>query len=184
MRNLLVLSVTLVSLNFPQYLYSQPMNATLSLQEDYVLEVPLVNYGDNPGQYQNTIFKSAGSEAEWTLVSADVGTLIGSVDAVEVVVTSETPVQVFLEVSGTFGTGCPRVGKYAINMHGNVFNVFLYYDPDSLPSPEIDCTTEQVQFSKTIPLPVYGLDAGAYSFAINERVSGNFEITTDNVLPN
>ncbi len=45
------------------------------------------------------------------------------------------------------------------------------------------CTTALVPFEKIIPLPVYGLSAGNYEYTVNKKVTGSFELKSDNNLP-
>lgn len=167
----------------PQVSLSQPSDATLTQDQSYLLEIPLVDFQKDPGIYQNVVLRAGETENSWTLVSADVGIKIESVQSVSVITTSEAPIQIFLKVAGTMGTLCTKVGKYAVREDGNSFEISLYYDPSSVPPPGVGCLDQQQIFSEIIQMPVYGLDAGEYSFTINDKLNGNFVLAADNNLP-
>ncbi|MEX0901417.1 MAG: hypothetical protein WDZ76_01615 [Pseudohongiellaceae bacterium] len=162
--------------------WSQPANLELNPDGSYVLEVPVVGFQGNPGFYQNARFQSGESELSWTLLSVDEGQTINSVNAVDVITTSEMPIQVFLEVSGEISP-CLEVGEYAMNRVDNSFEIFLYYDPDSFPPPGTACIDSVEPYSTVIPLPAYGLEAGEYVLSVNGEENGSFIIPADNLLP-
>lgn len=164
----------------PQVLISQPAGGELTVDNKFTLKLPFVGFEGNPGKYQNVIFRSEDAGSSWTLLSVDEGLIINTISAVDMVKTSEHPMQVFLRISGVNGS-CAEVGDYAISKRDNFFDIFLYYDLDSS-LPTVDCTATVTKFSRTIPLPVYGLAAGEYEFSVNSKVAGSFVLTTDNLL--
>ncbi len=181
---ILALAVALLSGHFAvAHEEAESKNAELKLNGVYTLEVPSVHFLDSPGLYQNAIFERRESDEAWILRSVDVGTPITTLGSVEVIKTSEVPVQVFLKVSG-YISPCPDVGMYAIKKIDNFFDVSLYYSPESISQSGRACIDSVNLFSKTIPLQVYGLDAGEYTFSVNGKKSGDFVLSRENVLPN
>lgn len=167
------------SLNKPN---AESKNSELKLNGTYTLEVPSVDFLDNPGLYQDVVFERRQSDDSWILRSVNVGFPINRLETVEVIKTSEVPVQVFLKISGNISP-CLDVGMYAAKTIGNFFEVSLYYDPESIPPSGKVCADSVDPFTKTIPLQVYGLGAGEYTFSVNGKKPGSFVLLQDNVLP-
>lgn len=161
---------------------AQPTNASLNKDEIYTLEIPAVDFDSTPGNFQKVIFQSQDSELTWTLISAYIGEEMNLIHSAELVKTSEIPVQVFVKVSGAIAT-CLKVGQHAIMQTGNSFDIRLYYDPESIPPQGVACADHVISFVKVIPLQVYGLDAGTYNYSVNGKLSGNFVLQADNILP-
>ncbi|MAY56457.1 MAG: hypothetical protein CMQ37_11425 [Gammaproteobacteria bacterium] len=166
----------------PQTLFSQTATTELSFDQKYTLTIPFIGFEGEPGKFLNATLRSEESELSWSLVSVDEGQLINTVDALEIIKTTERPVQVFLKVSGWISS-CVEVGAYAVDKEDSAFKVFVYFDPESLSPPEISCTADSVVFSKTIPLPVFELAAGDYKVSVNNKVNGSFSLDLDNRLP-
>lgn len=120
---------------------------------------------------------SAGEEAgddtpeEYTYGTA-------SAENIEVVVLESFPVQIYVAVEGTFPDGCTEIYKIIPVREGHTFNVTI-----STKRPkDAFCTEALVQFSKNVPLNVYGLEAGTYYIYVN-GIAGSFELAVDNVIP-
>ena len=45
------------------------------------------------------------------------------------------------------------------------------------------CTQAVRPFTEVIPLSVYGLEAGTYTYEVNGEFSGQFTLQQDNVIP-
>ncbi|MES3006757.1 MAG: hypothetical protein V4751_03200 [Pseudomonadota bacterium] len=180
---ILALVVALLSGHFAiAHEEAESKNSELKLNGVYTLEIPSVDFLDSPGHYQNAIFERRESDEAWILRSVDVGTPIKTFGAVGVIKTSEVPVQVFLKVSG-YISPCLDVGMYAIKKIDNFFDVSLYYNPESIFLSGRACIDSVDPFSKTIPLQVYGLGAGEYTFSVNGEKPGNFVLLQENVVP-
>jgi hypothetical protein len=46
----------------------------------------------------------------------------------------------------------------------------------------VACTQALVPFERMVPLQVYGLPSGIYSYIVNGEIEGSFELTEDNTL--
>ncbi|MEX2333247.1 MAG: hypothetical protein WD600_03255, partial [Pseudohongiella sp.] len=94
------------------------------------------------------------------------------------------PHQFFIHVEGAFLNGCPSVGRVEQKREGNVFEVFVYYGNTAwLRDPSVLCTMAVEPFELTIPLNVYGLEAGEYSVRVNDFALRTFVLEQDNVGP-
>tara|TARA_R110001599_G_scaffold55442_2_gene153445 strand:+ start:494 stop:1042 length:549 start_codon:yes stop_codon:yes gene_type:complete len=165
-----------------QVVFAQPADASITQDDTLILQIPSVGFSSDPGKYQNIMLQSGETELTWTLLSGDTVDKINTVSTVSVVKTSEVPVQVLLKVGGNIAT-CVDAGKYAFTINENKIDTFLYYDPATVPPAGTGCVDTVKPFVKVIPLPVYGLDAGEYSFSINGKLNGTFTLTVRNELP-
>ena len=147
------------------------------------LKVPAVDVGAKPGFYQDVTIEFFQDD-KWRLVSASEGKEVAEIEKVTLVKTSTVPTQVFLRISGEFSNGCPQIGQISHRLVGSTFEVAVYYANNAwLRNPgEIACTLAIVSFTRTIPLPVYGLPAGDYNYSLNGKFSGSFNLAADNVL--
>jgi hypothetical protein len=78
---------------------------------------------------------------------------------VELVKTTETPVQVLLRVKGNL-TGCATLGSASQRLVGGRFEVLLADGTVGSTYAVSLCTADVRPYVKTIPLAVYGLGAG------------------------
>jgi hypothetical protein len=153
-------------------------------EESESLTIPVADGASGAGIYQDVVFEVDGDI--WRLTSGNIGIEVSEISSVELIQVESSPVQVFLEVSGTFLSGCPEIGNISHRLVENEFEVFVYYTP--FPEPgTVGCTQALVDFSEIIPLPVYGLDAGDYTYMVNESTltennSGVFSLATKNTL--
>jgi len=152
--------------------------------ESQTLTIPSVDAGDSPGLYQELEFELMQGN-DWRMIKAKEGRQIREITNVEPGQKQTLPVQIFLKISGRFSNGCPRLGKMSHARAGSEFDVAVYYRPQ----PEFDgtvvCIQAEVDFSTYMPLPVYGLDDGVYSYTVNDKVrttnnSGTFTLTQKN----
>ena len=172
--------------------------------KDGLLTIPSVNTADQVGKYQDITFKLTeqglwqllGVKAIGAAVTGVPAIGIASIDKVDVVKTDSFPTQVFLRVSGVY-TGCPRetIGQFNQRLENNRFDIaittnFIRHDPVLL----FACTADIVRYVRTIPLSVYGLRAGIYSYSVDvtpyffdvhapRKITGTFELTADNKYP-
>lgn len=166
----------------PPLSVAEPAELVLSPAGTHTLQVPVVGFRDNPGRYQNARFQSSDAGGSWTLLSADVAGLINFVELDSVVVTRDVPLQVFVKVKG-WESPCGTVGRFETVKEGTLLKGFLYTDPASYGPPGSACIDSVNFYTRTLPLPVYGLAAGQYQFTVNGKVSGSFTLPVDNVLP-
>ncbi|MEA3392209.1 MAG: hypothetical protein U9Q91_04450 [Candidatus Marinimicrobia bacterium] len=154
-----------------------------------ILTIPVVNSVEQPGFYQDVEFQLREDEL-WELLEVRTGILIGTtvypdseytigIEAVELVKTDSFPVQIFLKLSGTFTSGCGAIGEIGFELDNNQLSVFVYY---AYHDPEIPCTMGFSPLERIIPLPVYSLSAGEYSYSVNDSFSGTFTLERDNEL--
>lgn len=182
MKRMLVVLLSVVVTTFAVSAFPQPMDAALTQSGGHTLHISAVGLADDPGMYQSVKLKSNDAGLTWSLLSGDMTYKINAIDNISVVKTSEIPVQVFLKVSGYIGA-CSGVGKYVFDIKGNSFNTFLYFDPAYFLPPEFSCVGSVLRFTKVIPMPVYGLEAGEYSYSVNGKLNGSFVLSAKNVLP-
>ncbi|TFH72417.1 hypothetical protein E3V39_12630 [Gammaproteobacteria bacterium LSUCC0112] len=147
------------------------------------LTIRAVDAGNKPGIFQDVVIEHAKDDL-WRLVGMREGVLLPHIDTVELVKTSNVPVQVFLKISGQFPHGCGAIGEISQKKTDNTFVISVYFKNDLwLQNPlDVACTLAIRPFSHIIPLPAYGLPAGNYEYRLNEKFSGVFSLNADNVL--
>lgn len=153
-----------------------------------VLMIPSVSTDDQVGRFQDVAIQ-ANAQGQWQLTDVRVlrgdpslyrAVYLAPVSGVALIQTTEMPAQVFLQVSGAFGSGCGRPGRISQRLVGNRFEVLL---ADEFTSYDVaNCTAIMTSYVKTIPLPVYGLSAGSYSYDVN-GVTGSFALPDTNEIP-
>jgi hypothetical protein len=115
-------------------------------------------------------------------------TALVEIDSVEVVRSGAVPEQVFLRVTGWYPAICGgdrEIGKTAVAVNGNDFAVSVYLKYFAPPKPgdvTFACIAIIEPFVRSIPLPVYGLDAGTYTYSVNGEHQGEFTLSENNVF--
>jgi hypothetical protein len=153
------------------------------------LTIPSVDSENQVGQYQDVTFQLT-PDGTWKLLNfleKDIPNYtnpdkslvkLAALDKVEVTTTTSFPVQVFLKAGGTYG-GCERLGDTHQRFANNNFEVAINI---TLPDiRDVFCLAIARSFTETIPLPVYGLKAGTYTYSINGK-TGSFALAADNDL--
>ncbi|MGZ4969756.1 MAG: hypothetical protein ACXV8O_14425 [Methylobacter sp.] len=161
------------------------------------MTIPSINTAEQVGKYQDVVLKPT-AEGTWQLLNLKETAMINTgrgltfapVNKVEVTTTSSFPTQVFLKLSGEF-SGCGNLSQVAHQrLEGNHFEVVLntVYPTDG---EMIVCLAAIMPFAKTVPLPVYGLKAGTYTYSVNgatnsnaNGLTGTFNLTADNASIN
>lgn len=152
--------------------------------KDGVLTIPSVSTDNQVGQYQDAVLQLT-EQGVWQLTSVKAlggypVLYLAPVSQVEVINTAEFPAQVFLRVSGAFTSGCGSLGRVSQRLVGNRFEIVL---ADGFAWYAVAfCAAVMKPYVTTIPLSVYGLSAGDYSYDIN-GMTGTFGLTKDNALP-
>lgn len=152
---------------------------------DGVLTLPHVDTPDQVGIYQDATFQMTPHgtfelSAIKILGSGNLWPVVG-VSAVEVVKTATLPVSVFLRASGSVsGCGYDGPGRIHQRLEGTRFDVGISVAyTEAFVNGEIACTANMRDFIMTVPLEVYGLSAGTYSYNVN-GISGTFSLESDN----
>lgn len=150
--------------------------------KDGVLTIPRVDTSMHLGQYQDVKLQFT-EQGGWVLldykaVGEDIS--LAYIDSVNVVQTNSVPIQVFLEVEGSLPNECFDIGQVNQRLDANQFNVVV---SAIFSAPEGTlCNQALVPFKKVIPLDVYGLQAGTYTYYAN-GITGFFKLAVDNTLP-
>jgi hypothetical protein len=143
------------------------------------LSVPMGDFQGIPGLFQDAVFTASRLDTtHWTLQSLTEGRTF-PVDNVELLVGEEFPTQVFLRVSGSLT--CEEMGKIGIDQSGNNFAIFVY-QTDLFRTRGAPCLQVVRFHTKSIPLPVYGLDAGTYTYSVNGQYQGEFTLLENNLF--
>lgn len=162
---------------------SQAFSSDTPTFEDGLLTIPTVNTPTQVGQYQAVTFEFTAQDGWQLLDFKEVGTqglgLEAMIEAVELVKTDTVPVQILLRVTGYFSDSCPSVGQINHRLEDNQFEIVIH---STRPIESFTCIVAIAPFRKTIPLPVYGLSAGTYSYSINGGNNGTFDLAVDNEL--
>lgn len=148
------------------------------------LTIPSASEQDQPGYFQDVRMEAAG-DGLWRVAELHEGVLLEEryVEHVWTTSTSGVPHQFFVHVAGTFNSGCPQVGRVEQQRDGNEIKVFIYYKNSAwLRNPElISCTAAMEPFEVTVPLDIYGLEAGEYSVSVNNHPVRTFVLENNNV---
>ncbi len=177
-----VLAFSLPATLFSFYAYSE----SAPLYKDRVLTIPSVSTSEQVGQYQDLIFNYT-PQGTWQLSDLkSIGTRIGTaavnltwITKVDVIKTDGFPVQVFLRVNGTYEScNSGKFGQINQRMVDNRFDIAITYN-STVSSVPVACLPSLLNFIKTIPLSVYGLNAGTYTYNVN-GTTGTFTLAADN----
>jgi len=157
-------------------------------RDEGVLTLPRVDIPEQVGKYQEVTFRLT-PQGVFELSGIQVlGTQklgpVWSVDAVEVIKTATFPVSVYLRASGsTSGCSYSGPGRVHQRLEGTRFDVGLSVSTtDAYANGEIFCAAEMRDFKMTVPLEVYGLSAGTYSYNVH-GITGTFSLASDNKFP-
>jgi len=179
----LALSIALLPVN-------SALGADAPVYKDGILTIPSVNTTEQVGKYQDVTFKLS-EQGSWQLSSVKTigagvlgvpGIGLALIEKVEVIKTSTFPTQIFLRVSGGFDLcGNASIGQINQRLENNRFDVAITVN-FLLPAWPNGCVPSVQLFLKTIPLSIYGLNAGTYSYNVN-GTTGTFELVADNKYP-
>ena len=156
---------------------------------NHVLHIPSVDTTEQLGRFQNVVFVPT-EDGTWKLLEYIDKQKFTYINNARLFVTNSFPIQVFLDISGHF-TGCGGLGIINQRLVGKQFEVTVNEAIINEPA-EIACTADLKPFTTTVVLPVYGLEAGTYSYIVNGRdlssgeinsPAGEFEIGEYNLLP-
>jgi hypothetical protein len=151
-----------------------------------VLTIPRVDTPDQVGQFQDAVLQQTqqGGFTITTLKELGRSTVynVGVVETVEVVKSGTLPVSVYLRISGTAGA-CDFNGPARLlqRLQGTRFDVNVSASHVNPPSAAQICPANIRPFKLTVPLEVYGLAAGTYTYNVN-GITGSFSLAADNKL--
>jgi inhibitor of cysteine peptidase len=100
------------------------------------------------------------------------------VEALDILIMESFPAQVNVLVSGYLPDGCVELHEIAVERQQSTFILTL---TSRRPTGEIACTEALVPFEETVPLDVYGLEAGTY-MVVAQDVAEIFTLDVDNIL--
>lgn len=162
-----------------------------SYNNNGVLTIPRVDTSAQVGQYQDIIFQYV-SQGNWTIsgleaLQSETGHLLQPpVSQVEVIKTGVLPVSVYLRASGVkIACGFTEPARVHQRLVGSRFDVDITVVTSVARVGGVavfTCTASISQYKMTIPLQVYGLTAGTYSYNVN-GIIGTFTLDSDNKLP-
>ncbi len=156
--------------------------------QDGELVIPRVDTPNQAGNFQDAMFQFDSQTGTWKLLGfRDMTITPGQgglfIDQVEIIVTNDVPVQVFLKVTGQDGS-CGGLGQVNQRLKNNHFEVAMSIAPFPV---DHACTAEVRQFEKIVPLNVYDLPAGIYEYSVVNAANidigtGTFTLAEDNKL--
>ncbi|UJP05003.1 MAG: hypothetical protein LZF61_09150 [Nitrosomonas sp.] len=147
------------------------------------LSIPIIEDGSQPVLYRNAYLQYDQNINGWKLVNVETIPLDQNrIKEVKLMVTESQPVQVFLEIIGTFRLLCGDRDVVSILLNGGKkFEISVgFYSERSNECTDAD--KEQI-YGIVYPLPVLDLNAGVYEYAVNQLHSGSFELKSLNRIP-
>jgi hypothetical protein len=149
-----------------------------------ILTLPSVDTPDQVGKYQDVTFQwLSPPQNTWALTSLQ---MLGTpalaqvpVNTVEVVKTGSLPAGVYLRASGTDSRCDSGPGRIHQRLVGTRFEVDISALHTAPSNGTQGCTQNVRSFKITVPLQVYGLAAGTYSYSVN-GITGTFALDSDN----
>ena len=153
--------------------------------QDEKLTLPRVDTSGRVGTYQDVLLQRTpqGTFSIVSLQTLGQGTLYDllGITGVEVSKAGTLPASVFLRVSGSDPT-CDFAGAVRVHQRreGTRFEIQLsapHHQP--IGTPQV-CTANIRNYRLTVPLDVYGLAAGTYSYTVNGAHAGQFTLEQAN----
>lgn len=149
-----------------------------------VLTIPRVDSPDQIGQYQDAVLQQTpqGGFTITSLKELGKSTVynVGVIESVEVRKSGTLPVSVYLQISGT-ASACDFNGPARLHQRqqGTRFDVNVSASHINPPSVAQICTANIRPFRLTVPLEVYGLAAGTYTYNVH-GITGSFTLEANN----
>ncbi len=147
-----------------------------------LLIIPRVDTPDQVGMYQEGVMRR-NADGTWSITSLKAlgqgMTKMDNVAFVDVVATASVPVSVYLKVLGGEGRcgdfrGPERIHQRRTDSHFDV-NISMEFQHTNGA-----CPMAMRLYRTTVPLEVYGLPAGTYTYTVNGTKSGTFTLQQDN----
>ncbi len=149
-------------------------------EESKALVIPRVDTLERIGAYHGSVFFFDEQSNVWHLAEPnsrperDV-----SIDEVTITVTDTFPTQVFLHVTSE-NFLCAERSLIDQGLKNNIFEIRVYILGSNSPLVNSFCKQPSESFVRVIPLSVYGLDAGAYEYNVNDEYHGTFSLLENN----
>jgi hypothetical protein len=144
---------------------------------DSELTIPRVDTEEQVGAYQDATL-SLQADGRWQLErvsTASAAYIKVPLEAIEVVKTTTVPVSVYLRTSGwVWPCGYAGAARIQQRLSGSHFDVAILVPEYVSPEPYA-CAAYVESVRLTVPLQVYGLAAGTYTYSVN-NVSGSFTL--------
>ena len=150
---------------------------------DGVLTIPRVDTPEKVGQYQDVTFQSA-TDGTWRLTAGQIvetpKLVRVHIDQTKVIKSDTFPVSVHLRVRGQQGCGYEGAGRIHQRINGTNFDVGVsVIRSDDAANGLVTCAALVKTIRMTVPLEVYGLSAGTYTYNVN-GITGSFTLDSDN----
>lgn len=153
--------------------------------DNTMLNIPRVDSATQLGLFQDAVLQYTPQGTFKLLQAEELGKGriygIGSVLSVGVKQSGTLPVSVYLQVSGGLAcgtvTGPARVHQ---RLQGTRFDISISAQHAAPLAPLAACTTEFRPYTVTVPLDVYGLAAGTYTYSVNGVATGSFTLAASN----
>lgn len=152
-----------------------------------VLAIPRVDTPGQIGQYQDAVLQQTpqGGFTITSLKELGKSTVynVGVIESVAVKKSGTLPVSVYLQISGT-AAGCDFNGPARLHQRqtGTRFDVNVSASHINPYSVAQICPANIRPFKLTVPLEVYGLAAGTYTYSVH-GLTGSFTLDVNNKFP-
>ena len=150
--------------------------------EGQLLIIPRVDTPQQVGMYQEGVMRR-NADGTWSITSLKTlgqgVTKMDNLGVADVVITTSMPVSVFLKVRGLEGRCGEFIGPEKVHQRrtGSHIDVTISME---LQNPNAVCPMAMRAYRTTVPLEVYGLPAGTYTYTVNGTASGTFTLSRDN----
>jgi len=145
--------------------------------ENGILTIPVVSTDKNMAQYEFVQFKLA-RDGRWDLINFSESKQ-APVESIDIKLLESFPVQAIANIQGFLPNGCYGLGNHYMTREGNQFSLVINMITLQTLSL-VACTQAIVPFEITLPLDIYGLDAGQYQLIAN-GVKSSFELAVNNI---
>lgn len=149
------------------------------------LIIPRVDTPQQVGMFQDGVMQQNQSGV-WSITSLKTlgqGTVynVGGITGVELIKVNSTPISFYLRVNGSDGQ-CDHTSAERIHQRRTENQIEVNISAAHLKpySSSVLCPFVARSYKITVPLEVYGLPAGVYTYRVNGTFSGTFSIDRDN----
>jgi hypothetical protein len=150
--------------------------------QEQVLIIPRVDTPTQIGMYQDGSFR-LNTDGTWSILSfkalgeSTLGNLTG-ITSVELVAVPSNPVAIYLKVKG-LEARCGFTSPARTHQRRTASQIDVNISV-GLPTVPPVCPASLSPYYITVPLDVYGLSAGNYTYSVNGTKTGTFTLQRDN----